>query len=200
MLLLDHFHQKHIFSRRVSVLAGRLAPLLPKSGKILDVGCGDGTIDRLIADQRPDIYIEGIDVLIRPITLIPVTTFDGKQIPFENKSFDTVMFVDVLHHTDDPSVLLQEAARVARHSIVMKDHCLNGFLAESSLKFMDWVGNTRHGVRLPYNYWPEQRWREAFTRLSLKVDVWQPNLGLYPWPLSMAFERRLHFVARLVVS
>ena len=59
------------------------------------------------------------------------------------------------------------------------------------------VANARHGVVLPYNYWPERRWREAFDRLGLAIDHWDADLGLYPWPFSLVFERRLHFVTRL---
>ena len=64
--------------------------------------------------QRPDLEITGVDVLVRPKNHIPVQLFDGRQLPFPDQSFDAVMFVDVLHHTDDPSVLLREAKRVAR--------------------------------------------------------------------------------------
>ena len=62
------------------------------------------------------------------------------------------MFVDVLHHTEDPMALLGEAVRVARKTIVVKDHTLNGFLAGPTLHFLDRVGNARHDVALPYNY------------------------------------------------
>ena len=65
-------------------------------------------------------------------------------------SFDVVMFVDVLHHTDDPLLLLQEAQRVGK-IILVKDHFRKGFLAGPTLRFMDWVGNAHHGVVLPYN-------------------------------------------------
>ena len=55
------------------------------------------------------------------------------------------MFVDVLHHTDDPMVLLREAGRVASGFVLIKDHTQNGILAGRRLRFMDWVGNARHG-------------------------------------------------------
>ena len=32
---------------------------------------------------------------------------------------------------------------------------------------------------------------------DLTPEAWQPKLGLYPFPLSMVFDRKLHFVARL---
>ncbi|MDB5366925.1 MAG: methylase involved in ubiquinone/menaquinone biosynthesis [Rhodospirillales bacterium] len=198
--MLRELHGSLVFGRRIRILAGQLAELLPRNASVLDVGCGDGSIDALILQQRPDLEIVGVDVLRRPHTHIPVELFNGSTLPFEDRSFDTVMFVDVLHHTDDPSRLLREAARVSRHSVVLKDHLRDGLLAGPTLRFMDWVGNAPHGVVLPYNYWPLQRWRAAFETLALKTVAWRDRLNLYPWPASMLFDRGLHFAARLELS
>jgi SAM-dependent methyltransferase len=197
MSVIGSIHDKYVFGRRIRVLANRLAELMPKGARVLDVGCGDGSVARLLMDARPDLAVEGIDVLVRPVTHVPVTRFDGNVIPFERGSFDVVMFVDVLHHTDDPTVLLAEARRVAGAAVVLKDHCRDGLLANSTLRLMDWVGNARHGVVLPYHYWPEAQWRSTFRQLELPVDVWSPSLHLYRWPFSMMFDRKLHFIARL---
>jgi hypothetical protein len=62
---------------------------------------------------------------------------------------------------------------------------------------MDDIGNARHGVVLPYNYWPRARWMEVARGLGLRVTFWESDLGLYPWPASLIFGRSLHFVARL---
>lgn len=197
MSLLDTIHGGYVFQRRVRVLSGHLAALLPRDARVLDVGCGDGLIAKLILEQRPDTRVTGLDILVRPHTHIPVTQFDGRKIPHGDSSFDVVMFVDVLHHTDDPMILLREAVRVARRALVIKDHCRDGWLAGPTLRFMDWVGNARHGVVLPYNYWPAQRWTEAFRELKLKPAEYRQRIGLYPPPAAWVFERSLHFVARL---
>lgn len=47
---------------------------------------------------------------------------------------------------------LKEAARVARHCIVIKDHTVTGVLARPTLRLMDLVGNAPHDVVLTYNY------------------------------------------------
>jgi hypothetical protein len=111
-----------------------------------------------------------------------------------------VTFVDVLHHTDDPMVLLREAVRVTRRTVVIKDHDRSGLLAAPTLRLMDRVGNARFGVHLPYTYWPRRRWLEAFDVLDLRVTVWETRLGLYPWPAVLVFGRSLHFLARLARS
>ncbi len=197
MGLLAGLHGALVFDRRTRVLSQRLAQMLPPNATVLDVGCGDGSIDRLIGERRADVTISGVDLIVRPRTHIPVTAFDGKRIPFEDGAFDIVMFVDVLHHTDDPEILLREARRVARQTVVLKDHTRDGPLAGATLRFMDWVGNAPHGIPLPYNYWPERRWQEAFARLGLTPAIWLNKLGLYPTPATWFFDRSLHFIARL---
>ena len=197
MTAIGALHQDLVFDRRVQVLSAALCALMPQGATVLDIGCGSGMIARMIGEQRPDLSISGIDVLVRPETHIPVEAFDGRRIPRPDGDVDVVMFVDVLHHTDDPELLLREAARVARQAIVLKDHTKDGLLAGPTLRFMDWVGNAHHGVRLPYNYWPERRWRSAFQRLELRPAEWIDRLDLYPWPASLVFGRSLHFVARL---
>jgi SAM-dependent methyltransferase len=197
MTLIGKAHSGLVFGRRVRVLTEHLCRALPQGARVLDVGCGDGTLDALVLEARPDVSILGIDVLVRPDTRIPVAQFDGSLIPYDDRSFDAVLFVDVLHHTHDPVALMREAVRVSRHCLVIKDHARDGFLAGPTLRFMDWVGNAHHGVVLPYNYWSDAQWREAFERLDLAVEQWVPDVGLYPWPASLIFDRGLHFVARL---
>ncbi len=56
---------------------GRCCP----PGRLIDVGCGDGSIACRIGELRDDVLPEAYDVLIRPTSHIPVTQFDGRNIP-----------------------------------------------------------------------------------------------------------------------
>jgi SAM-dependent methyltransferase len=190
--LLDGVHERHVLGRRIRVLSAQVAELLPPGARVLDVGCGDGLLARAIADRRPDVDIQGIDAAI------PVQPFDGARIPLADRSVDAVLFIDVLHHTTDPVALLSEAARVARQAVVVKDHLADAFLAWPTLRFMDRVGNARHGVALPYNYWRRAEWRQAFDAVGLTVDVWRERLSLYPPIASAVFDRSLHVLTRVV--
>lgn len=113
------------------MLASWFARLAPKGAVILDVGCGDGLLCAALGAKRPDMTLRGIDVLPREHTHIPVEMFDGVRIPFEDDSFDAVLFSDVLHHTGDPTVLLREARRVARRCVLIKNHFREGWAAYS---------------------------------------------------------------------
>ena len=136
----------------------------------------------------------------RPHSFIPIQLFDGQTIPFPDAAFDAVTFVDVLHHTDDPSVLLHEARRASRGIVLIKDHYADGVGAPLTLRLMDWVGNAPHGVRLPYNYWTRSQWQRAWEQQGLDAARVATELALYPWPLSLLFDRSLHFVAELKVA
>ncbi|HEX9758711.1 MAG TPA: class I SAM-dependent methyltransferase [Nitrospiria bacterium] len=179
------------------MLASRISELLPKNARVLDVGCGDGLIGALFMKQRPDVSISGIEVLPRKETFIPVKPFNGIQIPHDDKTFDAVVLIDVLHHTDHPEQLLAETKRVSKGIIVLKDHTKKGILAASTLRFMDWMGNAHHGVSLPYNYWTESQWQKVFSKLNLQVVSWDSKIALYPFPANLFFDRCLHFIAIL---
>jgi ubiquinone/menaquinone biosynthesis C-methylase UbiE len=197
MSLLSDLHSRLVLNRRLRILARHAISLLPESGSVLDVGCGNGVISRLIMDERPQMSIRGIDVLERPICAIPMERYDGDTLPFDDNSLDVVMFVDVLHHTNNAFSLLQEAVRVAKQAVVLKDHLCNSAFDERILSFMDWIGNRSHGVALPYNYWSAEQWRDAWLRLGCEPDVFTTRLGLYPWFARPVFERDLHFFARM---
>src|SRR3954466_11161963 len=117
MPLLDRLHGNFVHGRRVNVLARWLSDLISADARVLDVGCGDGLLAKIVGDARPDLTLEGIDVLVRGQTHVPVRAFDGKHIDSPDGAYDAVMFVDVLHHTDDPEILVAEAARVASQCV-----------------------------------------------------------------------------------
>ncbi len=192
-------HDKLVFGRRVQVLSSWFARLLPQGVRLLDVGCGDGQMAAVLLSKRPDLTIRGIDVLSRDRSHIPVEMFDGRRFPFDRESFDVVMFSDVLHHTEDPAILLKEARRVARRNVLIKDHYRKGMAAYARLRFMDWVGNARFGVALPYNYWTEEEWHAAWPETGLQPQQVVTKLGLYPKPADWVFGARLHFIALMNV-
>jgi SAM-dependent methyltransferase len=196
-VLAERLHGGYVVGRRVRVLADNLTELIPPDVSVLDIGCGDGVLGRVLTTRRPDISVVGAEVLLRPQSRIPITTFDGLTLPFSNGAVDVALLVDVIHHASDPHRLLAEAARVATTAVIIKDHYLRGMLARPTLAFMDRIGNARHGVALPYHYWTPSEWRDAFARMHATVRAESTKLGLYPAPAAWIFERSLHFVALL---
>lgn len=190
-------YEKYVFPRRNAVLKKHLSRVIPQNARVLDVGCGDGQLASSIAQNRQDIQIMGIDTLMRKRTFVPVEIFDGKKIPHDDGSFDAVLLIDVLHHTEDPLTLLKEVKRVTSRVVIIKDHMCIGLFAETTLRFMDFVGNARYDVALQYNYWTKQKWLAVFDSLDLTISEWVTDLGIYPLPADWIFGRSLQFIVRL---
>jgi SAM-dependent methyltransferase len=93
-------------------------------GRLLDVGCGDKPYQHLF---RPFVseYI-GVEheatfkqTSAQSRDSGPDVVYDGKTLPFEAQSFDTVISVQVLEHTPEPGRLLIEMARVLKRDGVL---------------------------------------------------------------------------------
>lgn len=185
-----------VFPRRTKILSSLIASLLPKSGQILDIGCGDGTIDKKIMSLRSDVRITGLDILKRERSAITVRVFDGKIIPAADNSYDAVLLIDTLHHAPNSKSLLKEAKRVTKKYVIIKDHYLQGKTSMAILRLMDWIGNKAYNVNLPYNYYSYKEWEKLFKELGLRKEKEISNLGLYPFPFSLLFDRNYHFLAK----
>ena len=190
-------HESLVSGRRARVLAELLAAHVPRNSRVLDIGCGDGTVSSLIQSALPSAQIQGIEITERPACRIPCQAFDGTHIPFPDASFELCMLVDVLHHTNQIAEVLGEAARVSGRFVLIKDHLCESSLDFHTLKFMDWIGNRPHGVALPNNYQNRKQWDAHFDSAGLRLKNWQGHVPLYPFPFSAIFCRNLHFIALL---
>ena len=83
---------------------------------LLDVGCGDGGVARLLRERVGD--VTAVDVVPSPgwgdATGLTFQTADGEALPFDDGSFDLVHAKDSLHHMNDPERALAEVRRVLR--------------------------------------------------------------------------------------
>jgi SAM-dependent methyltransferase len=118
---------------------------------------------------RPGILITGVDVRPRPQAAIPVLRYDGQRLPFADSSFDLVLLIDILHHTEDPSRVLAEASRVARRGILIKDHYWESRWDHWLLSVSDYLGNRAYDVPLPYAFLRLEEWAHLFRAGELTV-------------------------------
>ncbi|MBW7845461.1 MAG: class I SAM-dependent methyltransferase [Bacteroidia bacterium] len=199
MKLLKDLHHEYVFLRRIRVISDEIAKQMPQNISVLDIGCGDGTISKLISEKSKGISYQGIDIMARPTCAIPFQEYDGSHIPFPDNGFDAAQYVDVLHHVPDEIFkdLLKETMRVSKKYLIIKDHLWENKFDFLTLKFMDWVGNAPHGVKVIYNFKTEKFWRETFEELGLEIVSMNKKIPLYPGVFNWLFGRQLHFVAVL---
>jgi len=100
----------------VAKIAGFL-PELPANAKVLDIGCGFGSVSQGLVGLGCDVY--GMEINSDALTVleqkkIKPVKHDIMQ-PFTlNERFDLVLLLDVLEHVFDPIALLKEALKVLR--------------------------------------------------------------------------------------
>ena len=99
---------------------------LPQSGRVLDVGCGNGGISLLLAEHRPDLKITGADYESKPIedasayaarNGLKNLTFeqgDAHNLKYDDATFDAVVCQTVLTHVRDAETVIREMARVLK--------------------------------------------------------------------------------------
>ncbi|EAZ80598.2 class I SAM-dependent methyltransferase [Algoriphagus machipongonensis] len=108
----DQFSEKQektgINSRHLSILDKVKAAGLEKHHRILEVGCGIGTVSSLLASQVPQGEVLAVDISPESIDKAKVIWKEHKNLKFEvsdmsnfhkeNQSFDFFVFPDVLEH------------------------------------------------------------------------------------------------------
>jgi SAM-dependent methyltransferase len=88
---------------------------VPLAGRVLEIGSGEGKIPRTLARHRPALELHGCDIRepAEPPDVFAFRRMD-RDLPYEDRSMDAVLIVDVLEHVPDPTHLIAEAARVLR--------------------------------------------------------------------------------------
>ena len=102
----------------------RIAELVPQGSRVLDLGCGDGSLLAMLRDEREcrgyGVELDDAAVLEcvkRGVNVIQRNLEEGLSI-FEDDSFDVVLQLDTLQNLRNTEAMLRETARVGRIGIV----------------------------------------------------------------------------------
>jgi ubiquinone/menaquinone biosynthesis C-methylase UbiE len=116
-------------TRHNAILTARYGVLLDAldlpAQRVLDIGCGDGTLTFQLA-QRCD-HVWGVDDALLPLRLAReefarrragheprLSRADARRLPFAADVFDCVVLADVIEHIADAEDVMDEAYRVLR--------------------------------------------------------------------------------------
>jgi len=192
-----------VYRRRLEVLSTMIAERLREGDRVLDVGCGGGTLGAAILAHPKcpaRVTIRGLERVARGGEPIEVIPYDGVRMPLEDRSVDVVIVADVLHHDREPDRLLAEVHRVCRGHLFFKDHQICGLLGYRRICLIDWAANAPYGVPCLYRYHRPGEWADRWRTAGFVPEHEWRSIDLYPAGFNLLFGRRLQYAAWLRVD
>lgn len=161
--------------------AAYLLPFLAPDAKVLDVGCGPGTITAGLADRVPRGQVTGIDAAPEILGQaraaagerqnLDFATADVYALGYPDDSFDLVHAHQVLQHLGDPVRALREMRRVTRPGgiVAVRDADYGGMTWYPALPVLD-------------------EWRQLYQRVA-RGNGGEPDAGrrLHAWAREAGF-------------
>jgi SAM-dependent methyltransferase len=129
--------------------AAYLLPHLAPDAKVLDVGCGPGTITTDLADRVPQGHVTGIDAAQEVIEQarklagdrggVDFATGDVYALDYPDGAFDVVHAHQILQHLGDPVRALREMRRVTKPGglVAVRDADFGGMTWYPELPILD---------------------------------------------------------------
>lgn len=117
---------------KAKYIAQKYASIL--SGSVLDVGCDQAPLRALVGDRSR--YV-GVD--IDPSAADRVINLDREELPFEARSFDTVVCTDVLEHLERCHAVFDRMCEIAAQRVLVSlPNPLNGLLDSMQVRSEGW--------------------------------------------------------------
>ena len=101
-----------------------IAPLIENGTKVLDLGCGDGTLLKKLIDEK-NVHGKGIEInqenvieaLHKGLSIIQGDIDEGLE-DFADNEMDYVILNQTLQSTQNPDFVIKEMLRVGKHAVV----------------------------------------------------------------------------------
>lgn len=157
-------------------------------GRLLDIGCGDGQLLKLLAERFPDIEMAGLTVSEEERRVcgerFDVRVGDMHSLPWQEAAFDVVISRHSLEHSISPLSALFEVNRILR---------LDGvFHVVVPAPVSEWVIKWKDH----FSVLPRTMWEKLFDDAGFAVEQYQEGTWLASF--SMQPEAEMRFALRKV--
>ncbi len=180
--------------------------LLPKEGRLLEIGAGTGWQARALEDHGYN--ISAIDLPTsnyRGTRIWPVTEYDGENIPFEDNTFDIIFSSNALEHIPHIYEFQKEIHRVLKpdglviHILPSSSWCL---WTNITCLLKNWMLPSAHGEHAGNSiseiyYFSRRWWARLFVRTSWSVVIQESNRLFYTGNLLMGSRISLNMRSKL---
>ena len=181
MFLADLPIYKRLSNKRSQKFAKYLAALVPNNSHMLDFGCGNMYTAIELLKLNPTLKITGLDV-VKDQNLddgalkdarMDFTLLNTKELPFANDTFDVVLALATMHHTEDPEYYLSELKRVIKPSgcIILIEEMYINLIDKVWISSQDWLLNKmKAGVPVPLNFRSHKHYLNEFKKQGLTIE------------------------------
>lgn len=152
---------------------------LPRGSHVLDIGGGWGFYADPLANRGHQVTV--LDVVKPGFQKAPVVLYEGKNIPFTDKSFDVSLLICALHHSPDPETVIQEAKRVTRGILVVVEDLYHHSLGRWWTIVRDQLYNFEFFGH-PRQFKKGEEWVGVFKRLGFTI---LEETQVYTWLAGM---------------
>ncbi|HNP17771.1 MAG TPA: class I SAM-dependent methyltransferase [Fulvivirga sp.] len=175
--------------------------LIPKSGKILDIGCGNG--DFLMVSKEMNYETKGLDISKEAVKYCNDAGYDAQlfdQFKDEEESYDMVTMWDVIEHVENPVELVSFARKYLKHEgILIIKTPLHKSITLKLVKLMPKLARSILQVPAHIQFYSDQSMRTLLQSSKFKIVKYDHLKSMRKTKKTISYQKRIkRFIKQII--